>query len=122
VDKATQLFEIPEDLASCPHHLLGLATWYLVLSPQPPLDDLRLRRAIAMALDRQSLAERWGNSPATGGLVPPAMPGHTPGLALPYDAVQARRQLAEAGYPGEWGLPPLRFRYYRPEIRTAVAQ
>jgi len=122
LDLALSLLEIPEDLASCPQHSLGLDTWYLILSPQPPLDDLHLRRAIAMAIDRQSLAEFLGACPATGGLIPPGMPGHTPGLALPYDPEQARRQLAEAGYPEAGGLPPLRVQYYMPKIGAAVAQ
>jgi ABC-type oligopeptide transport system substrate-binding subunit/class 3 adenylate cyclase len=118
---AIQLLKLPDDLASCPQHSLGLDTWYLILSPQPPLDDLRLRRAIAMAMNRQSLAEFLGACPATGGLIPLGMPGHTPGLALPYDPEQARRLLAEAGYPEGNGLPPLRVQYYIPAIGAAVA-
>jgi ABC-type oligopeptide transport system substrate-binding subunit/class 3 adenylate cyclase len=122
LDNATELPQIPEDLASCLQHLLSLTAWCLVLSPQPPLDDPRLRRAVAMAMDRQSLAERWGARPATGGLVPPGMPGHTPGLAVPYDPGEARRLLAEAGYPEGHGLPPLCVGYARPEYGAAIAQ
>jgi oligopeptide transport system substrate-binding protein len=33
------------------------------------------------------------------------MPGHSPGIALPYDPGQARQLLAEAGYPGGRGFP-----------------
>lgn len=33
------------------------------------------------------------------------MPGHSPGIALPYDPEQARQFLAEAGYPGGRGFP-----------------
>jgi oligopeptide transport system substrate-binding protein len=122
LDLAQGLFEMPEELASCLQHWPRLATFYLAFSPQPPLDDLRLRRAIAMAMDRQRMAERSGTSPATGGLVPPGMPGHTPGLALPYDPPQARCLLAEAGYPGGHGLPPLRLLYYRGVIGAMIAQ
>jgi oligopeptide transport system substrate-binding protein len=117
-------FELPGDLASCLKLALDLDAWYFLLTPQPPLDDLRVRRALAMAVNWRSLAERQGARPATGGLVPPGMPGHTPGLALPFDPGQARRLLAEAGYPDGRGLPPLRIRSWSwiPEVSAAAAQ
>jgi oligopeptide transport system substrate-binding protein len=37
--------------------------------------------------------------PATGGFVPPGMPGHTAGIGLQYDPDQAQHLLVEAGYP-----------------------
>ncbi|MEA3397951.1 MAG: peptide ABC transporter substrate-binding protein, partial [Chloroflexota bacterium] len=75
---------------------------------RPPFDDVRVRRAFALATDRETLADvvmRGYVAPATGGLLPPGMPGHSPGIALPYDPQQARRLLAEAGYPDGRGFP-----------------
>ncbi len=92
-------------------------TCYLVFDVrQPPLDDERLRQALALATDRQALADgilQGCVSPAAGGLVPPGMPGHTPGIALPYRPERARQLLAEAGYPGGRGFPPLRALAFR---------
>jgi oligopeptide transport system substrate-binding protein len=75
---------------------------------RPPFDDPRVRRAFVMALDRRDLSKMtmMGNSlPATGGLVPPGMPGHAAGIALPHNIEEARRLLSEAGYPNGEGFP-----------------
>jgi oligopeptide transport system substrate-binding protein len=77
---------------------------------RPPFDDLRLRKAFVLATDKEELANEVLKGlaiPATGGVVPPALPGHSPGIGLPYDLEKARRLLAEAGYPNGQGFPPL---------------
>jgi oligopeptide transport system substrate-binding protein len=43
--------------------------------------------------------------PATGGFVPPGMPGHSSDVGLPYDPILARQILSEAGYPDGQGFP-----------------
>jgi oligopeptide transport system substrate-binding protein len=45
--------------------------------------------------------------PATGGLIPPGMPGHSPEIGLPYNPEQAQGALAKAGYPAGRGLDPV---------------
>jgi len=75
---------------------------------RPPFDDPRVRRALTLAVDREQLADVHLSGqvfPATGGLVPPGMPGYSPGIGLPYDPEQARQLLGEAGYPGGGGFP-----------------
>ncbi|MFC2036554.1 ABC transporter substrate-binding protein [Chloroflexota bacterium] len=77
---------------------------------RPPFDDQRVRQAFTLATDREALADvtlRGYAFPATGGFVPQGMPGHSPGIGLPYDPVVARRLLAEAGYPGGRGFPAI---------------
>jgi peptide/nickel transport system substrate-binding protein/oligopeptide transport system substrate-binding protein len=72
-----------------------------------PLRDVRVRRAIAHAIDRRRMMEvdPVGRIPA-GGILPPGMFGYNPqGSALDYDPDLSRRLLEEAGYPGGRGLP-----------------
>jgi ABC-type oligopeptide transport system substrate-binding subunit len=73
-----------------------------------PFNDSRVRRALALSIDREALTDMMLGGyalPATGGFVPPGVPGHSPGIGPPYDSRRARHLLAEAGYPGGKGFP-----------------
>jgi ABC-type oligopeptide transport system substrate-binding subunit/DNA-binding SARP family transcriptional activator len=77
---------------------------------RPPFDDRRVRRALALATDRETLADvilKGYAFPATGGFVPPGMPGHLPEIGLPYDPESARSLLATAGYADGSGFPAI---------------
>lgn len=70
--------------------------------PRNPLKDLRVRRALSMAIDRQAIAERVMEGAATpaGQFLPPGVFSHVPDLGPPrFDPDGARRLLAEAGFP-----------------------
>src|SRR5438094_10408679 len=74
---------------------------------QAPFNDVRLRRAISHAIDRQALIEAvWGKgepTPAVArGLVEWSLPIDQLGAGAryyQYNPKEARRLLAEAGYP-----------------------
>jgi ABC-type transport system substrate-binding protein len=66
-----------------------------------PFDDARIRRAVALSLDRPNLARYYeGWTEVTGHLIPPGIPGHE--RHVPYeqtfDLPRARALMAEAGY------------------------
>ena len=86
----------------------GLGVEYVGFSARPPFTDERVRKALAHGFDRARLLEEWRNQPALGGILPPAMPGHTHELALGYEPATARTLLAEAGFPDGRGFPELR--------------
>jgi oligopeptide transport system substrate-binding protein len=96
-----------EDYISSP----AVTTHYLAFDvSQPPFHDPQVRRALALAIDKEKLADVvMGGSvtPALGGLIPPGLAGHSPGIALPYDPKGARRLLAQAGYAGGSGFPSI---------------
>ena len=72
-----------------------------------PLKDLRVRKAISKAINRQAIVERVmdGAAVATGQLMPEGMFGYVPGMKPePFDPDGAKKLLAEAGYPDGFGL------------------
>ncbi|MGZ4290232.1 MAG: ABC transporter substrate-binding protein [Gaiellaceae bacterium] len=75
----------------------------------PVAGNLDFRRALAHAIDRESLAAACPANlvVATGGIVPPALQGHTPDIALSYDPELARECLDRSGYEGELELAGL---------------
>ena len=80
-----------------------------LLTRTPPLDDVRIRQAIACAINRDALV---ADAPLLRrkavGILPPGLPGYSPDpKVLPYDPARARALLALAGRPGGRGLPPI---------------
>jgi ABC-type transport system substrate-binding protein len=80
-----------------------LATYYVGFNTRrPPFNDPRVRRALAMAIDKDALARvvlREMAVPAKG-ILPPGIPGHNPDIqGLPFDPQEARKLLMEAGGP-----------------------
>ena len=77
---------------------------YFNLEKDTPLQDVRVRQAIAHAVDRQAMVERvlFGfGDPGNPGFLPPANPFHNPDVTgYAYDLEQARALLQEAGYDG----------------------
>ncbi|HLQ65688.1 MAG TPA: ABC transporter substrate-binding protein [Candidatus Limnocylindrales bacterium] len=74
-----------------------------------PLNDPRVRQAIALAMDRQGMlnARPEGKSIATG-ILPPGLPGYAPAQkAYMRDVSAAQALLAKAGYNRRHPLPPL---------------
>jgi ABC-type transport system substrate-binding protein len=66
-----------------------------------PFDDVRVRRALAHAIDKDRLVRLTrGQAVRTDAFLPPGVPGHNPGRPkLPYSVQEARGLLAAAGHP-----------------------
>jgi ABC-type oligopeptide transport system substrate-binding subunit/class 3 adenylate cyclase len=91
---------------------LGLSGWSFYVAfdhRHPATANVEFRRALAHAIDRQAME---GIAPvnlvvATGGIVPPALQGHTPDIAPRFDPALARSHLVRSEVTGEIHLSAL---------------
>lgn len=91
---------------------------------QKPLDDVRVRRALSLAIDRKSLVKyvtRSGQIPSAD-LVPDGLRGYRGPRSSIFDPMEARRLLAEAGYGPGSTLPPITLSYNTSEGHKQIAE
>jgi oligopeptide transport system substrate-binding protein len=91
---------------------------------KPPLDNPKVRRALALAVDRAAISARIyeGASQPAPTLVPPGCAGYTPPPGQRHDFAAARAQLAEAGFPEGRGLPVLPFQVGNDDKGPRIAE
>ncbi|PIR20740.1 MAG: ABC transporter substrate-binding protein [Deltaproteobacteria bacterium CG11_big_fil_rev_8_21_14_0_20_47_16] len=95
VSKAPALRSHP-DYRSAPQ----LSSYYYWLNTQDPkLKDVRVRTALALAIDRKTLTEKYlhGLHSPSGNYSVPGIPGYTPLSGFTFDPVKAKALLKEAG-------------------------
>ena len=101
-----------------------LSTYYYVFNTQEePVNDVRVRKALSMAVDRQALVDtvtRAGQMPAYG--VVPTLSDYEALDTWGEDLVEARALLAEAGYPDGVGFPTMTILYNTDEAHKAIAE
>jgi oligopeptide transport system substrate-binding protein len=97
--------------------------YYLVNTNTPPVDDRRVRRALAMTVDRDTLVNTVlkGSYVAAYAITPPGTLGYQPPKTFSYDIEGARKLLAEAGYPNGEGWPGLEIKYNTSESHRKIA-
>jgi len=114
------LAEQPELIKVSPY--LG-TYFYSINSTRPVLSDARVRRALSLAVDRKLLAETVTQGIYQPGysVVPPGTMGYQPPQLFDYDPKEARRLLAEAGYPDGQGFPGFTMLYNTLEQHQKIA-
>ena len=98
--------------------------FYRLNVTRPFLNDRRIRRALALALDRNVIVQkvlRGGQTPARA-FTHPGIAGYASAAWIPTDPEAARALLAEAGYPGGKGAPAIELLYNTSESHRAVAE
>ncbi|CAN5811607.1 hypothetical protein BH18ACI4_BH18ACI4_17050 [soil metagenome] len=106
----------------------GALTYYSFNLMHEPFDDVRVREALAIAIDRDRLSqdELGGATEPAKKFLPDAMSGSkvvvAKAEALEKDVERARKLLAEAGFPDGDGFPTVRLLINRNEQQRLVAQ
>lgn len=98
--------------------------FYRVNVTRPGLNDVRVRRALNLALDKREIVERVtraGQVPAYS-LVPPGIEGYTPAAIGEFDVPHAQSLLAEAGFPRGRGFPTIEILYNTTEAHQSIAE
>jgi oligopeptide transport system substrate-binding protein len=88
-----------------------------------PVDDVRVRKAMALAIDKRRLVEkitRAGEKIASH-LVPPGVANYRSPEGLGYDPELARKLLAEAGFPGGQGFPRVDYMFNSVKSHEKIA-
>jgi oligopeptide transport system substrate-binding protein len=98
--------------------------FYMVNTTRPPLNDVRVRRALSMALDRDEITQKLlGCGERTAySLTPPGIEGYVPPTCESENVEEARRLLAEAGYPDGRGFPTFTILYNTHEMHQSIAE
>ena len=97
--------------------------YYLVNTDRPPVDNVLVRRALSLALDRETLTRTVLQDTAIPAfsITPPDTLGYNPPKLFDHDPEKARQLLAEAGYPNGEGWPGLEIIYNTQEAHRKIA-
>jgi oligopeptide transport system substrate-binding protein len=119
--------EYPQDFQPMPSFQLY---FYRINVTRPPLNNPLVRKALAMAINKQDIVEgitRAGEIPARS-FVPPVIKqydpfqNYEPSLAGDFNPDEARRLLAKAGFPGGRGFPKMSILYNSDEMHQKIAE
>ncbi len=106
----------------------GALTYYAFNTSRAPFDDIRVREALALAIDRERVSrdDLGGATEPAGKFLPDAMSDEKPVVdkaeLLEHDVNKAKELLAEAGYPNGDRFPVIRLLINRNEQQRIVAQ
>lgn len=102
-----------------------LGTYYFRFNvTKPPLTDVRVRKALAQAVDRVALTKfvtKAGEVPHSG-FVPVGLRGYEGPQGPGFDVAAAKRLLGEAGYPDGRGFPRVELLYNTSELHRVITQ
>jgi oligopeptide transport system substrate-binding protein len=113
--------QYPESLRIDPY--LGIY-FYRCNVERPPLNDKRVRKALALAIDREAIVKSItrGDQKAAYAVSYPGTAGYIPKAKIDGTLEDAKRLLAEAGFPDGKGMPTIELLYNTSENHRAIAE
>jgi oligopeptide transport system substrate-binding protein len=98
--------------------------FYSINTTRKPLDDVRVRRALNLAVDRDAITQDLlkGSYPSWGNFCPSGYPGYQPPRGISFDPKRARELLASAGFPGGKGFPKIAITFNTSENHRRIAE
>ena len=102
---ADRLGELGARYAAQVHLNPAFALWFLPLNTRlPPFDDLRVRQALNLAVDRSATVKLFGGArlaEPSCQILPPGLPGYRPYCPYKLDLARARQLVADSGTAGQ---------------------
>ncbi len=88
-----------------------------------PFDDPRIRKAFSLVIDKKRIVEKItkAGEPVANHFVPPGVPGYQSPEGLTYNPAEARKLLADAGFPDGKGFPHVGLLFADRSVAKAVA-
>lgn len=124
---------LPPDPRKSVHGIPSFATYWYNFNCQPklpdgrdnPFHDARVRRAFALALDKEAIVrdvKRTGEPIASTVIPPGSIAGYASPAGLPYDPQRAREELAAAGWSDPSHFPTVELLFNKDSGHDLIAQ
>ncbi len=100
--------------------------YYLLNSTRPPLDNPKVRKALAMSIDRRAIIDAFlkAEQPTALSFVPNDCKAYelNDSVKIRENIIEAKRLLAEAGYPDGKNFPNIKITYNTSEQHKPIAE
>jgi oligopeptide transport system substrate-binding protein len=97
--------------------------YYGINVEKPPMNNVLVRKAIAMAIDRKELVQMLaGGELPLSSWIPPGMFGYEPQIGIQFDPAKAKELLRQAGYKDLKTFPKIEIKFNTNEDHQRIAE